>query len=323
MILSKTPFRIPFAGGLTDLKPFAHPHGGVTVSATIDKYIYVGAKENVDGYFNLKYMDVHEKVNSLDDIRHDLAREALRLAGLGDSPLDIYMMTDLNSESGLGSSGALTVGLLNAFHAYRGETVTREQLLEEAGTIEVDVLEGASGYHDPSICALGGLRLIEYNETGVTHRAITLDNGFREEFEQSLLFFYGGVHHKSKPSLDILTAELDRATPILTDMKEVAYALDEAFRSRDLPDIAALIQKQQDLKQQLPGKFEDDYVRDIVARVRKHGAYCQLPGGKIGAFVMVVCPDGAEQKDAVRQEMSEMREVHFGFDFVGTVLHEL
>ena len=321
MILSKTPFRVPFAGGLTDLKPYAHPYGGVTVSVTINKYIYVGVKPNVDGYFNLKYMDVHEKVNSLDDIRHDLAREALRLLELRDSPLDIYIMTDLNSESGLGSSGALTVGLLHAMHAYRREIVTREQLLEEAGHIEVDILDGASGYHDPSICALGGLRVIEYNQTGVTHRAITLDNGFRERFQDALLFFYGGVHHKSKPSLDLLTAGIEEARPVLDDMKAIAYELEGAFRGEDLSEIGRLIFRQQELKQQLPGKFEDDYVLDIVSRVRKHGAYCQLPGGKIGAFVMAVCPDG--QQDAIRNELSDMREVSFGFDFIGTQLHEI
>ena len=319
--MSKTPFRVPFAGGLTDLKPYAHPYGGVTVSVTIDKYIYVGVKPNVDGYFNLKYMDVHEKVSSVDAIRHDLAREALKLTGLEGTPVDIYMMTDLNSESGLGSSGALTVGLLNAFHAHNGETVTREQLLEEAGHIEVDILDGASGYHDPSICALGGLRVIEYGQNGVTHRAITLDNGFQDEFLEALLFFYGGVHHKSKPSLDLLSAGIEEARPRLDEMKAIAYELEEAFRSKDLSEIARLIQTQQDLKQQLPGQFEDDYVRDLVSRVRKHGAYCQLPGGKIGAFAMLVCPDG--QQEAVRKEFADMREVHFGFDFIGTQLHEL
>jgi D-glycero-alpha-D-manno-heptose-7-phosphate kinase len=321
MILTKTPFRVPFAGGLTDLKPYAHPYGGVTVSVTINKYIYVGVKPNVDGYFNLKYMDVHEKVSALNDIRHDLAREALRLLGLQNDPLDIYIMTDLNSESGLGSSGALTVGVLHAMHAYKQEVVTREQLLEEAGHIEVDILEGASGYHDPSICALGGLRVIEYNQTGATHRAITLDNGFREQFQESLLFFYGGVHHKSKPSLDLLTAGIEDARPVLDDMKAIAYELESAFRSQDLNDIGRLIFRQQELKQQLPGKFEDQYVIDIVSRVRKHGAYCQLPGGKIGAFVMVMCPDG--QQDEIRAELSDMREVHFGFDFIGTQLHEV
>jgi D-glycero-alpha-D-manno-heptose-7-phosphate kinase len=321
VILTKTPFRIPFAGGLTDLKPYAHSYGGVTVSATIDKYLYVGLKPNVDGYINLKYMDVHEKVASLDGVRHPLAREGMRLLGLQDEPLDIYIMTDLNSESGLGSSGAVAVGLLHAMHAYIGETVTREQLLDEAAHIEVDVLDGASGYHDPSICALGGLRLIEYNQTGVTHRAITLDNGFREQFQEALLFFYGGVHQKSKPSLDLLTAGIEEARPVLDDMKAIAYELEEAFRGEDLPEIGQLIFRQQELKQQLPGKFEDEYVLDIVSRVRKHGAYCQLPGGKIGAFVMVMCPDG--QQEAIRAELSDMREVQFGFDFIGTQLHEV
>jgi len=321
MIISKTPFRVPFAGGLSDLPAYAHRFGGVTVSSTIDKYVYIGVKRNVDGYINLKYMDVHEKVTAAEDVRHDLIREALYMTGLEGEPLDVYIMVDLNSESGLGSSGAVTVGLLNAMHAYKGEQVESLQLFEEAARIEVEHLGNASGYHDPAISALGGLKLIEYDADGIDSRPISIGERFKQEFQDSLLFFYTGRHYKSKPSLDLLASHMDDALETVGEMKQNAYDLADAFARSDLAAVSQAIQAQQDLKQKLPGKFTDDYVEDVVRRTQKHGAGVQLPGGKIGAFLMVCCPAG--QQAAVREEFKEFREVTLGLSDPGSTVIEM
>ena len=315
MIISKTPLRIPFAGGLTDLKSYAAKFGGVTVSSTIDKYIYVSVKENLGGYFRLKYTDVQEKVTEVAHIKHDLIREAVRLTGLDDEPLDMVVMSDLAGESGLGTSGAVTVGLLQALHAYKDETVSKQQLLQEASHIEVNVLEDASGYHDPSICALGGLKLLEYHGSEVVPRDIEMSEETRTAFEKSLLFFYGGRHHKSKPSLALLNSHMDEAEPTLHLIKQLGYDLEKAFRDGDLPRIAESIGAMQDYKQRLPGHFVNKYVRDVTKRVREVGAYAQLPGGKISAFVIVCCPD--EQHDAVREVLADHREVELGLETGG------
>lgn len=307
MIISKTPFRVPFAGGLSDLPAYAHRFGGVTVSSTIDKYVYIGVKRNVDGYINLKYMDVHEKVTAADDVRHDLIREALFATGLETEPLDVYIMVDLNSESGLGSSGAVTVGLLNAMHAYKGDFPNSLQLFKEAAHIEVENLENASGYHDPAISALGGLKLIEYGPDGIDSRPISIGERFKQEFQESLLFFYTGRHYKSKPSLDLLASQMDNALETVSEMKQNAYQLAEAFARSDLNGVSVAIQAQQSLKQKLPGKFADEYVREVVRRATSNGAGVQLPGGKIGAFLMVCCPDG--QQEEIRKEFKDFREV--------------
>lgn len=316
MILSKTPLRIPLAGGLTDLKSYAHRFGGVTVSSTIDKYIYVALKDNLGGYFRLRYQDVQEKVSEHAHIKNDLIRESLRLTGLQRTPLDLVVMADLAGESGLGASGALTVGLLHAMHAYKGERVSQRQLLEEASHIEVDVLEDASGYHDPSICALGGLKRIEYKGGKVFARDIELSAETKREFEASLLFFYGGRHHKSKPSLALLSSHMDEALPILHDIKRLGYDLAAAFEAGRLQGIAECIGEMQALKQRLPGNFVDDYVRDVTRRVRDLGAYAQLPGGKISAFVIVCCPSG--QQDEVRKALADLKEIKLGLETLGT-----
>lgn len=316
MIIAKTPLKIPFAGGLSDLKGFAERFGGATLSTTIDKYVYVILKENLGGYFRLKYQDAQEKVATVGHIKHDLIRESIRLTGLEKHPLDLVIMADLAGESGLGSSGAITVTLLHAMHAYKGESVSKQRLYSEASHIEVEILEGASGYHDPTICALGGLKLIEYQGATINYRDVALSPEMLTRFQQSLLFFYGGKHHKSKPSLDLLSSHLDKAMPTLKAIKALAYDLEQSLMAGDLKGCAEIIGKKQALKQTLPGFFVDDYVEDVVARVRSTGGYAQLPGGKISAFVMVCCPDG--QHDKVREVLSDHKEISLHFESRGT-----
>lgn len=316
MIVSKTPLRIPLAGGLTDIRPYAEAFGGVTVSATVDRYIYVVVKPNPGGIFELRYQDTQEKAADGRRLRHDLVRESLRLTGLLDTPLSVHILADLASESGLGASGALTVSLLNALHRLKGEEPTAEELAREAGHVEVEVLEGASGYHDPTITALGGLKLIEYRGAEFRARDVVVSEATRRAFADSLLFFYSGRHARTKPSLDLLSSRLDEAEPTLHRLKAIAYELEAAFSAGDLRRIAEIIGEQQALKQQLPGKFVDDYVLDVTRRVREVGAYAQLPGGKISAFVIVACPDA--QHDAVRRALPELEEVHLGLEPRGT-----
>jgi len=316
MIFAKTPLRIPFGGGLTDLRKYAERFGGATVSTTIDKYVYVGLKPNVDGYINLKYMDVHEKVSSIEGVRHDLIRECLKLMKLDQIPVDIYIMCDLNSESGLGSSGALTVSLLHAMHRFKGDTPTRQQLLEEASYIEVDVLDSASGYHDPSICALGGLKLIEYGTDGIRGREIEIPEIQKQVFQDRLLFFYSGRRFKSKPSLDLLNTQMDSALDTMHQIKQVAYDLEKSFLEGNLQHVGELIQHMQNLKQKLPGNFEDEYVVDLIERINKMGAYAQLPGGKIGAFVIIYSHE--DQHNRIRSELSDLKEVRLNFSSEGT-----
>lgn len=316
MIVCKTPLRIPLAGGLTDIRPYAERFGGVTVSATIDRFIYVVLKPNPGGAFELRYQDTQEKAPNGRAIRHDLVRESLRLTGLLDTPVTVHILADLASESGLGASGALTVSLLNAMHRLRGEELPPERLASEAGHIEVDVLEGASGYHDPAITALGGLKLIEYDGARTRAREVAMTDATREAFMGSLLFFYSGRHARTKPSLDLLSSRLPEAFEALHQMKRIALELEGAFGAGDVRRVAEIMGEQQALKQRLPGKFVDDYVLDVTRRVREAGAYAQLPGGKISAFVMVACPDGQQQ--AVREALPELKEVRLGLEPGGT-----
>lgn len=321
MIVAKTPLRVPLAGGLTDLAPYAQRFGGETLSVTIDKHVYVAVKDDLDGRYDVRYRDTHEQTASSGRLRHDLLRESLRLTGLEDRPLDVDFRVDLAGESGLGTSGALTVSILHALRRLQGQRPDAWELLHDAARVEVEMLAGASGYHDPAICALGGLRRLAYDGSGVRDVGLELAAGAREAFEDGLLLFYSGRHQKSKPSLDLLTSHLEEALPILHDVRALVGELAGAFAQGDLAGVARCVGEQQRLKQRLPGRFVDAEVEEVVARVRATGAEAQLPGGKISAFVVVVCPDG--QKDAVREALSDLREVPIRTVDTGTVAVEL
>ena len=321
MILAKTPLRVPLAGGLSDLAPYAERFGGETLSVTIDKHVYVTVKDDLDGTFDVRYRDSHERTDLAQRLRHDLLRESLALTGLTDRPLDVDFRVDLAGESGLGTSGALTVSILHALRRLQGMRPDPWQLLQEAARVEVEQLAGASGFHDPAICALGGLRRLGYDGRDVRDLGLEPAPGAQEAFADALLLFYSGRHAKSKPSLDLLTSHLEEALPVLHDIRALVGELADAFARGDLAGVARCVGEQQRLKQRLPGRFVDDEVERLVASVRATGAEAQLPGGKISAFVLVVCPDG--QQEAVRAALSDLREVPVRPVDVGTRATEL
>lgn len=307
MIVARTPLRIPLGGGLTDLKAYASRFGGTTVSSTIDLAAHVTLLPSLDGRFEVVAEGRVETAERLDDLRHDLVREALRSVDAAHPPVRLAVWVDVAGQSGLGTSGAVTVTLLHALRALRGEAPDRGALGAEAAHIEVEVLQGASGYHDPNVCARGGLLRLDYDGPRVAAREVAMAGAARTAFEASLLLFASGRQARTKPSLDLLSSHLEEALPVLHDLKALADELERALVAGDLRRAAWCIGEKQRLKERLPGNFVDDHVRDVTARVRATGAAPQLPGGKISGYVLVCCPDG--QHDAVRAALGDLREV--------------
>ncbi len=313
MIVSKTPLRIPFAGGLTDLRRYATQFGAATCSVTINRYLYVVLKENAGDLTDLRYRDVHERVTHARELKHDLVRETILLTGMQDRPLEILITADLKGESGLGSSGALAVGLLNALHTFQGRTPSSEHLASEASHIEIDVLGGACGYHDPAICAFGGLNLIEYGEKGVTsHRADIAPESYRS-FQDNLLVFYTAVHSQTNPSLHLLDNRMDTALDTLHEMKGLAYAMYDALAKGDADEAGRVLHANQECKIRLPGNFRGELVNHVMGKAKEHGLFVQIPGGKVGGFLLVYCPS-EKHKAAARQAFESFKEVAIEFE---------
>lgn len=307
MIVVRAPLRIPFAGGLTDVKEYAGRFGGATVSSTIEAAAWVTMLPSVDGAFEVHTPGGVERAASLHELGNDLVREALRSVDPQHPAVRVAVWLDVGTGSGVGSSGAITVGLMHAAYAFRGDEPSPELLGAGAADVEVETLKGASGYHDAHICARGGLQRLDYHGAQVQARPLAMSAATRTAFEQSLLLFATGWSAPTKASLQTLSANLDSAVPVLHDMKELVGTLEGAFRAGDLALVAYCIGEQQRLKQLLPGNFEDERVVELVGRMRKLGVAAQLPGGKISGYLIVCCPDG--QQAQVRAAVTDLREV--------------
>jgi D-glycero-alpha-D-manno-heptose-7-phosphate kinase len=185
MIITQTPLRISFAGGGTDFREYYQRSGGCVLSTAIDKYIFVIVKERFDDRIRIGYSRT-EMVDTVDEIEHELAREAMRRVGV-ERGVEISTMADIPSEgSGLGSSSSVTVGLLHALYAYSGELVTPDRLAREACEIEIDILGKPIGKQDQYIAAYGGLRLIEFTpDDTVSVRPVPLSEERRRRFGES------------------------------------------------------------------------------------------------------------------------------------------
>src|SRR5438132_6114020 len=161
MIITRTPFRISFSGGGTDLRAFYAETPGLVLASTIDKYMYITVNRRFDRTIRVSYSRT-EIVDRAGAVEHPIVREALALVGI-EHGLEIISMADVPAQTGLGSSGSFTVGLLHALHAFRGEHPCAEQLAAEACEIEIERLREPIGKQDQYIAAYGGLQRIQFN----------------------------------------------------------------------------------------------------------------------------------------------------------------
>src|SRR3990167_10225746 len=186
MIITKTSLRLSLLGGNTDFPKYFRKYGGACLTTTIDKFIYCIVKKRFDDLIYINY-SVKEKVEKVEDIKHDLVREAMKLVGVKEG-VEITFLSDIPSEgSGLGSSSSVVVGLLNALHAYKNYSVTPRQLAEEACHIEVDILGKPIGWQDQYAVAFGGLNLIEFGED-IVIESLKIDSYLND----CLMLFYTG-----------------------------------------------------------------------------------------------------------------------------------
>src|ERR1700730_4711890 len=194
MIISRTPLRMSFAGGGTDLPAFSERHGGAVLSVTIDKRIRVVVGQRFEGDVRVGYSEV-EIVPDVTQVRHELVREAMRRTGIPRG-IDVLTLADVPSHgSGLGSSSAVTVGLLNALYALQGIAKPAGELAEEACEIEIGALGKPIGRQDQYAAALGGLNLIEFlpRGGGVRVSPQVAPDGTIERLHRSLMLFYTGL----------------------------------------------------------------------------------------------------------------------------------
>lgn len=317
MIIVQTPLRISFFGGGTDFSSFFMQEGGCVLSSAIDKYIFVTVKERFDKKLRIGYTQT-EMVDCVDEIQHELIREALRTTCI-QSGVEITTMGDIPSEgSGLGSSSTVTVGVLHALYTFLGEIVSAEQLAREACKIEIDDLEKPIGIQDQYIAAYGNLRFIEFLPDGqVKTEKLELDSEFRRALNDRFLLFYTGITRSADTILTEQKNNINDRLGVLREIKQMAIQARSNLEGGDFDAFGSLLHQSWELKKKMAGAISNPTINDIYDAARRAGAV----GGKItgaggGGFILLYVP--YEKQSAVRQALPNLQELPFRLESDGT-----
>ena len=317
MIIVQTPLRISLFGGGTDFHSFFLEEGGCVLSSAIDKYIFVTIKGRFDQKLRIGYTRT-EMADEVDQIQHEMIREALRLTGV-ERGIEITTMGDIPSEgSGLGSSSTVTVGVLHALYAYRGEMVSAEKLAQEACEIEIQMLKKPIGIQDQYIAALGGFRFIEFCRDGCVHsERIKMSPETRRALNDNFLLFFTGVSRAASSILNEQATNIPARKAELLEIKEMAYHARREIEEGNLDSLGTLLHRSWELKKRLAGPISNGYINELYQTARRAGAI----GGKItgaggGGFLLLYVPYACQEN--VRTALRGLQELPFRLDAEGT-----
>jgi D-glycero-alpha-D-manno-heptose-7-phosphate kinase len=309
VIITRTPLRISFAGGGTDLPTFYRQYGGgAVVSAAIDRYIHVIVNTKFDKSIRVAYSQT-ENVGRLGDLQHGLVREAMRAAGVHEQ-LEIHTIADIPSEgTGLGSSSTLTVGLLNALYAFRGNLRNPGELAAEACQIEIDTLGGTVGKQDQYIAAYGGVQHFEFRaDESVRANPIPLTPAERDALSDHISLFYTGVTRKAEGILKDQDSRTTQNKDTLLRMRDQATEARQALLDRNWEALGRLLDEGWRLKRSLSSGISNPEIDGWFAAAKAAGAY----GGKItgaggGGFLFLVHPP--ERSRQIASALSSLQRV--------------
>ncbi len=319
MIVVRTPLRLSFVGGGSDMQAFYDQQDGMVISSAIDKFVYVIVKERFDDKIYINYSR-KECVDSVDQIEHDLVREAMRMTGVSKG-VEITTLADIpSSGSGLGSSSSITVGLLHAFYAYRNILVTAEQLASEACKIEIDLIGKPIGRQDQYAAAYGNLNLFGFHgDDTVSRHQVDIDNDKFRIFSSHLLLYFTGITRKADEILcrqEQGVAGQEKAA-IMADMVALVKPFREALQSGDIEECGRLLDLNWQMKQQMASGISNDKIEAMYRLAKEAGAY----GGKVagaggGGFLLLLAP--REKQNQVFKAMSDFRELPFVLERSGS-----
>lgn len=316
IILSRVPFRLPLGGGSTDLPSYYEKYGGFIFATTINLYMDVLIKEPVvDDYIHMQYMK-YEFESSIENIKHTIGREAIRMNGISDKIL-ISFTADTPSGTGLGSSGACSVALLKGISCFKGRELSNREAAEQSFCLTQN-LELPDGKQDPYACALGGFVVLEIHKNGtVVVKRPPISPQTARRFVKNTLLFYTGVRRDSKPLLTVQNTR--QAMELKHQIKDIGRNVHASFCAGDLDAFGRLLDDHWRLKKSMSSGMSSDWLDEIYAVAKKAGAL----GGKImgaggGGYFMFYCPTPAIQH-AVRDTLRKLnlREVQYAIDTKG------
>lgn len=323
MIITKTPFRMSFFGGGTDMEDFFKENGGAVLSTTFDKYCYVNVR-HLPRFFDwsteLSYSK-SERVSCVDDIQHPLIRNAMKYLDMHE--ISLTYEADLPARSGLGTSSSFAVGMLNAFYALKGKYADKKKLADEAIYLERVLCNEAGGWQDQIAASFGGFNRINFNADGYEVLPVIISPERKKQLNANLLMFFTGF---TRFSSDVQKANNVTAVDKREQLKKMYALVDEAEKvltdkNKSLDDFAYLLDHTWKLKRQTGSSISTNSIDALYQKGIEAGAL----GGKLlgagggGFLVFYVQP---EKQDAVRWAMKDLMYIPFKFEDGGTrVIH--
>lgn len=299
MIITKTPFRVSFAGGGTDIRDYYKEDYGAVVSIAINKYMYITVNKRFEDSIRVSYSKT-EIVGDVEEIRHELVKESLKMAGISKG-IEITSIADVPSGTGLGSSSCFTVGLLNALFTYTGSNLSGEELADLACKIEIDILGHPIGKQDQYACACGGINYFRFlADESVEREKIVFDEYSMRDLNRKFMLFYTGMRRNANEVLKDQKRKTEAGRKMLDQMRDQADRLKEDFKKNGFTDdIARVLHEGWVMKSSLSDKISNSELDRMYETAICAGA----KGGKVlgaggGGFLLVYCDE--PKQDAVR-----------------------
>lgn len=318
MIMSRTPLRITFVGGGTDIPSYYRNYdSGAVVSASINKYIYVAVNKKFDSKIRVSY-SVTEIVDHVDDIKHPTVREAMKLLEI-DGGVEIVSISDIPSRgTGLGSSSTFLVGLLNALHAYKGEHASPLQLAEESVRIEREILGEPGGKQDQYMAAYGGIQFMEFHrDERVSIKPIIMSEESRNILQANLLLLYT---NRERSSTDIHKVQASRVSSKFESynlMRGLAFDMFGTMCNGNISNVGGLLHRNWEQKRSLADGISDPMIDRWYETALDNGAI----GGKMigaggGGFLLLFAPEEAHQ--GIVNSLPDLKQENFNIEYDGS-----
>ena len=319
MIITKTPFRMSFFGGGTDMKEFYETYGGSVISTTFDKYVYVTVR-HLPRFFTYKNQVTYSKIErtrSADQIEHPMVRNAMKLLDMQE--LIINYDADLPARTGLGSSSSFAVGLLNAFYCLKGKYADKRRLADDAIYVERVMCDEAGGLQDQIAASFGGFNRINFSSEGYEVKPVIISPERKQKLNDNLMFFFTGFTRLSSEIQKDTKKNTGKNIDTLLKMKEQVDIAEQILvsKDRDLDDFGRLLNESWRLKRSTGNKVSTEAIDEIYQKAMDAGAL----GGKLlgaggGGFIVFYVPEN-RQAD-VKKALNNLLYVPFRFENTGT-----
>ncbi len=320
MIISRTPLRMSFVGGGSDLPSFYRKFGGAVVSTAINKFVYITLNEKFDHRIRVSYSRT-EEADSVAEVQHPLVRESMKLLNV-QGGIEITSIADIPSKgSGLGSSSAFTVGLLHALHAYAGRSSNAEQLAREACSIEIERCGEPIGKQDQFAAAYGGFNFIQFEpDDSVRVEPIMCRPEILKQLEENILVFYTGISRSASAILknqQDVVAQSPGKQRVMQRMVQLAGVLRKELQGNNLTSFGEILREGWELKNSLTPEISNEQINAWhAAGIRAGAEGGKLLGAGSGGFLMFYA--GRENHEGIAHALKELRRIPVAFESEGS-----